>query len=392
MKICFITYNIFDLGGIQRVTSVIANELSKQHSIKIICTSGINNIDRSIYNLSEEIDVEINENLKRKNIFIKIIYKLLKEINKNTGIFNNKKMINILTEIYYPKKIRERFIKYINDNKFDVVIGVAGEYSLLLGTISDKINAKTIGWQHNSFDAYLRNEKRYFWNQDQLFKNYISNLNEYIVLNDYDKEMFKKEFNIDSKVIYNPKSFISNEKSKVDNKQFLAAGRFNYQKGFDLLIEAFNLFSKLNSDWNLVLVGEGEEKDKIQNLINKYNLNDRIILKPATDNIKQYFLKSSILLLPSRWEGMPMIVLEALEMGMPTITYNISAIYPLIKDKKEGIVVTKYDIEKFAEAMNYLANNNEIRKKMSDNCIKKSKEFEISKIINKWNQILLYHS
>ena len=277
-------------------------------------------------------------------------------------------------------------------NKFDVVIGVAGEYSLLLGTISDKINAKTIGWQHNSFDAYLRNEKRYFWNQDQLFKNYISNLNEYIVLNDYDKEMFKKEFNIDSKVIYNPKSFISNEKSKVDNKQFLAAGRFNYQKGFDLLIEAFNLFSKLNSDWNLVLVGEGEEKDKIQNLINKYNLNDRIILKPATDNIKQYFLKSSILLLPSRWEGMPMIVLEALEMGMPAITYNISAIYPLIKDKKEGIVVTKYDIEKFAEAMNYLANNNEIRKKMSDNCIKKSKEFEISKIINKWNQILLYHS
>ena len=87
-----------------------------------------------------------------------------------------------------------------------------------------------------------------------------------------------------------------------------------------------------------------------------------------------------------------MIVLEALEMGMPTITYNISEIYPLIKDKKEGIVVTKYDIEKFAEAMNYLANNNEIRKKMSDNCIKKSKEFEISKIINKWNQILLYHS
>ena len=225
-----------------------------------------------------------------------------------------------------------------------------------------------------------------------MFKNYISNLNEYIVLNDYDKEMFKKEFNIDSKVIYNPKSFISNEKSKVDNKQFLAAGRFNYQKGFDLLIEAFNLFSKLNSDWNLVLVGEGEEKDRIQNLINKYNLNDRIILKPATDNIKQYFLKSSILLLPSRWEGMPMIVLEALEMGMPAITYNISAIYPLIKDKKEGIVVTKYDIEKFAEAMNYLANNNEIRKKMSDNCIKKSKEFEISKIINKWNQILLYHS
>lgn len=386
-KICFLTYNIFDLGGIQRVTSVIANELAEHYSVDILCTNDKFPINRQLYNLKEKINVTIDGSFDRLGKVTKVYTKILKKINKETGMFNNKNFLPVLTEAYYPKCIQNKLVNYLNSKDYDVIIGVAGNNSLILGMIADKLKAKTIGWQHNSYDAYLKSKNRYFWRQDELFKAYLSKLDEYIVLTEYDQRMFKDNMNIDCKVIYNPRSFKSEKKSSVTKKQFLAAGRFNYQKGFDMLIESFNLFAKKNNEWQLVIVGEGEEKEKIEALINKYNLNNRIRIDNFTDNIQEYFLNSSVLLLPSRWEGMPMIVLESLEMGVPIISYDITAVEPLIVHKENGIIVEKYDIEKYSEEMLNMVEKYNL-KEMSVKAINKSKNFSIENISNEWVKII----
>lgn len=387
MKICFITSTIFNLGGVQRVLSVVASELSKFHDVDILCTDNSYEINRELYDLELGVNVIFGQDLIKKNFFQKALYGVIKKINFKTGFLNNKKNINTLTEIYYPKKIQDKFIDYLNKKNYDIVIGVEGIYSLLLGIISDKLNSKTIGWQHNCYEAYLKNEGRYYWNQNELFNKYIPNLDEYIVLTKNDQEMFLKENNIDCKVIYNPKSFSSAKKSKLEKKQFLAAGRFTYQKGFDLLIESFNEFSKINSEWNLVIVGEGDEKEQINELIKKYNLFDRIRIDDFTDDIKKYFCESSILLLPSRWEGMPMIVLESLEMGVPVISYDIPAIQPLITNNKEGLIVEKFNTRNFALAMNILAKDSKKLREFACNAITKSEEFSLDSIVSRWNYI-----
>lgn len=387
MKICFLTYSIFDLGGIQRVVSVIASNLAIENEVEIICTTDKYKVDYNLYNLSEKVSVDIQSNIEVNSFIKKVVYKMMKVLNNKTGILNNKKYINLLTEAYYPKEKQDKLIEYLNDKNYDIIVGVSGEFSLMLGVIEDKLQAKTIGWQHNSYDAYLKNKGKYFWNQDELFNKYIPKLNEYVVLNNYDRKMYKKENNIDVKVIYNPRSFKSDEKSDVKSKTFLAAGRFNYQKGFDLLIESFKIFAKENNEWNLIIVGEGEEKDNMKKLIDKYKLNDRILIKNFTDNIKKYFLESSALLLSSRWEGMPMIVLESLEMGVPVISYDITAIEPLVTNNKEGLVVEKYNIKAYADAMSKISKNYNFRKYMSKNSIEKSKEFDIGNIVKKWNEL-----
>lgn len=96
----------------------------------------------------------------------------------------------------------------------------------------------------------------------------------------------------------------------MKNKVFLAAGRMIYVKAFDNLVEAFKIFAQKNSDWKLLLVGDGEDFPMIRDKIKKYGLEQRIITPGKTDDIKKYFLQSSVLLLPSRWEGMPMIGLR----------------------------------------------------------------------------------
>lgn len=389
MKLCFLVHNIFNLGGIQRVVSVLANELIKNHEIDIICIEKDFKVDRSIYKLDEKIRIVNGSKLYNKKIYNKIISKIGVLINNNTGIFNEKFFENISKEIYFPKRVRNNFIEYFNKENYDVVIAVEGFYSILLGTISDMISSKTIGWQHNSYDAYFNLKNKYCWNMDKMFKRYISKLDKYIVLTKYDKCKFKEEMNIDCTVIYNPRSFNSKIKADITKKQFLAAGRFDYQKGFDLLIESFNEFSKINDEWNLVIVGEGKEKKIIEELIKKYKLEKRIRIESFTNDIRNYFLQTSVLLLPSRWEGMPMIVLEAFEMGMPIISYDITASQQLIKDKSEGILIEKFNIKQFANAMNELATNYDIRETFSNNSIKKSSKFAIDQIMTEWNNILL---
>ena len=75
-------------------------------------------------------------------------------------------------------------------------------------------------------------------------------------------------------------------------------------------------------------------------------------------------------------------------MGIPTISFDITAITPLVDDGKEGYIVKSYDVESFAEAMLKIANSKETLKELSKNCVVKSKEFNIENIVLKWKEIL----
>ena len=109
---------------------------------------------------------------------------------------------------------------------------------------------------------------------------------------------------------------------------------------------------------------------------------------PFTSDIQHYFLEASVLLLPSRWEGMPMIALESLEMGVPIVAYEITAMREIVDNYKEGIIVDKFDTSKFADAMMKLSESYTLRKSLSEQCIIKSNKFEINNIALQWINII----
>ena len=387
MKIAFFMSTPFVLGGEQRVVSVVSNILiGKGHDVSIICTNTKCEENYDLYKLDKRVKiVKIHENGILRKIQ-NIIYKGIRKINRYTGIVKNN--LKIQEHFWVEGNVKENLVKIINENDFDVVIGIAGYKSITLSMIKDKINAKVIGWQHNSFDAYFRNKNKYHYNQDIMFKKYIPNLDAYVVLTKQDKIKMKNELNVECVTIYNPKSFISEEVTPMNKKIFLAAGRFTYAKGFDMLIDSFAIFAKENKDWNLIFVGKGEEENKIQEKIEAYNLNDRIEMHGFTDNIQEYFLNSSCMLLPSRWEGMPMILLEAMEMGMPVIAYKIPVVEELLINEEDSLLVNMFDVEDYAKKMLQFANDEELRKKLAKNIKEKSKIFNYEKIGKEWDTIL----
>lgn len=390
MKICFITNTIFNLGGVQRVVSVLASKLSESYEVDVLCTDKNFKINRKLYNLDSKVNIKINSELLNKKITSKIIEKVFRKLNYLSGIFNNAKMKDILAHIYYPNKIRCNFIKYLNSQDYDFIIGVEGYYSILVGIIADKLTAKTIGWQHNSYDAYLNNKGIYYWNQDELFRKYVAKLNQYIVLTNDDKVKYQQKLGIDCRVIYNPLSFESDIKSLCCEKKIIFVGRLvEQQKGLDLLIEAFKIVYKVKNDWILNIIGDGVDREKLINNIKKYNLQNNVILIGQSDNVKEHYLKSSIFVSTSRWEGFGLVITEAMECGLPIVSFDNSGPKEIInKPNINGILVKNHNVAQLANEIIKLIEDDKKRKSISIESIKRAKNFNVNYIIKQWIEII----
>ena len=381
MRIGFINTGFNPSGGVGRVMFRIASELAKNHQVCIIALDGKQNDD---FYQSSGVRLVVEKSIWHQLYFHRFLHK----VNQKTSMFSVVNRDSLYDWIYLPNKLRRQWKEIIEREQLDVVIALQGNNSIVLGSIADELKCKTVGWQHNSYDAYFNSKGIYMWHQDNLFDRMIPRLDSYVVLNNYDKDCLKKYKNIQATTIYNPRSFVSNEKSPCINKRFIAVGHLIPAKGFDLLIESFAIFAKYNKEWTLDIYGEGHDKDKIQQLINKKHLQDRITLRGISRNIQGEMLQSSVFLLSSRWEGMPMVILEALEMGLPIIAYDITAMNPLVTNQKEGIIVPKFDTKKFADSMLLLANDVNLRLMYSNQAKDKSQEFDIARIIELWNDII----
>lgn len=386
MKICFIADTVFKHGGVERVVVNIVNEISKFHDVDIICTKAekIKNINKeNIYNLN------LNKvNIIHKSIEESFVDKLFQRIfNTFEGKISGKLYEYLLERCNIPIRGSAEFVKLINNNKYDVVIGVHGFYSLFIATISSKINSKTIGWQHSSYDAYFENNKHYN-KMKILFQKYFDKLNHNIVLSKEDKIKYEKDICKNNCIIYNPISFSSKNKSDLKEKQIIAVGRLAKSKGFDLLIEAFSKFSDENDDWNLVILGDGKERESLEKLINNFGLNKKIKILGFVDNVKEYYLKSSMFISTSRWEGFGLAILEAMECGVPIIAFDNSGPSEIIDNYVNGILIERNNIDMLSQAIDTLANNKKIQKTLSQNALKRAKDFSIDSIIQKWLYII----
>ena len=388
-KICMVVSSVFSMGGEQRVTVVIANELAKTNEIIIYTMDDEKDREKNPYHLDENITIRYTKQ-PQFGLLNRISRRIIREINEKTNLFYQKKgFYKMLEYAYFQKAWQRQMIEQLTGEEYDVIVAVSGGNSLRLGLIADKLNCRTVGWEHNAYEAYFKTPGYYFWHTDLLFGESARRLDSCVVLNHYISDRYKEAFDVDCDVIYNPRSFVSEVKSELKNKTFVACGRLTYQKGFDLLIESFAEFAKKNSEWNLALVGDGEQRSELEEAIRKYALEARVKITGYTTEVRRYLQEASAYLLSSRWEGFPMVLTEAFEMGLPVVAYDITAVQPLVTDGVEGILATSYDTKEFAEKMlEMAAYSDEKRACMAKAAIAKADSLAIENIIGQWKHLL----
>lgn len=165
-----------------------------------------------------------------------------------------------------------------------------------------------------------------------------------------------------------------NQKKKYnDSKIILHIGRFSEQKNHEELIEIFEKCLTTDPNLKLYLVGEGELEEKIKAIVESKKIQNNIFFLGALDNCYSVMNEADMFIMPSKWEGMPMTIIEAMGTGLPVIAYPVGGIPNMIKDGKNGFLAS--DIDDFCSKILELEKSKSLRMKIGQNNINDSRKF-----------------
>ena len=186
---------------------------------------------------------------------------------------------------------------------------------------------------------------------------------------------------------YNIKNIDLNNAWNIPNNNivFVAAGRLTSQKGFDLLIKAASRIDHLNNPYTILIAGKGKEKNRLDGLIKDYKMEDKVRLIGFQENLLSILKSSDFVIMPSRQEGMPNVVMESMALGKPVLAANVNGVPELIDHDVNGYIFEPMKIDAIEDAMNYAIRH--YKSPIVDNWGKKAKDhvrlnFTIEKMLD----------
>ena len=373
MKVLYAVEAVNLRGGYDRIIIEKANYLAEHGCEVIICVSS-HALSKPFYPISEKVklvDLNIDFHQQYKHtLFIRAyIYKILMR--------RYRKMLSQLLNIEHP----------------DIVITTLGREIDFITDIDD--GSVKVGESHIAKE-YVRNfhllEQRGFiyrmlaryWRKK--VERAAGKLDALVLLTQHDADSWTGIAK--TVVIPNSLPFYPSISSTCDNKQAIYVGRFNEQKGLEYLVDAWAKVYRLHPDWTLHLYGDGEQKNMLENLIKDAKLQDVVIIHQPTPQIMDRYLESSIFVLTSRFEGLPMVLIEAMACGLPIVSFNCPwGPADIIKNKEDGFLVEYLNTDEEAEKICQLIEDPQLRKTMGINARKNIRRYERDTVMKQWTDL-----
>lgn len=186
-------------------------------------------------------------------------------------------------------------------------------------------------------------------------------------------------------VIPNAQTFLPPHGAALTRQHAIAVGRFDYQKGFDELIKAWKIISVRCPDWKLDIYGQGPLKENMQSQITALGMDHQISLHAPVKDIMREYLRSSLILMTSRYEGLPMSLLEAQACGLPMVSYACKCgPRDIIQSGQNGFLIAEGDLLDFADKTCVLMQSPQRRQEMGHMARVMSKNFDEYHVMQQW--------
>lgn len=355
-NICFYSGDITNSGGTERVAIIIANELNKleKYNVSVL----------SLVEKEKEPFFALDKTIPRYTIYDHVV----RGITHIGGIIN-------------------RTRKVIKKHNIDVLIDIDG--ILEMYTIPAKLftKVKIISWEHYNFYQHpVVPYRKYTRKMAARWADAI------VTLTEEDKGYYTNNLNVRCPIqcIYNPIIWKENPKEyDSESKIILSAGRLTYQKGFDILIDVADLFLKDYSDWKWIILGEGEDRQMLEEKTKTKGLDKQLLFPGNVDNIDEYYARAAMFVMTSRFEGLPMTLLETKPFKLPIVSFDCkTGPKELIQDGINGYLISEGKKIEMADAICKLINNKNERKLFSDKAVIDIDKYDLGIIIKNWRELL----
>ena len=169
----------------------------------------------------------------------------------------------------------------------------------------------------------------------------------------------------------------------------VAMGRMTQEKGFDLLIRAFAQAAENHPEWQLLILGDGEESANLEVLARELGVRDRLWMPGRVRTPSAYLKRSAIFVLSSRYEGFPNALTEAMVCGLPVISFECpTGPSEIIRNNEDGILIPAGDVECMASTLNRLMSDENERKRLGENAKKVIDRFGVGRVMGLWEDLL----
>ncbi|ENU95208.1 hypothetical protein F970_02095 [Acinetobacter sp. CIP 102082] len=316
-NICFLIGDISHSGGTERVTTLIANQLVLNHCVHVLSLSN------GATPFFAQYPTIINNRLFDEKVSMRKHY------------------------VAVIKKLRN----YLLYHKIDTLVVVDSISCVFTVPACTGLRINHICWEHFNLKVNLGS-----WFRDLGRWMAAKWCNKIVTLTERDKSFWDKRFDLEhtNKVvaIANPSPFeVQQNIPSLDYKTILCVGRLTYQKGFDLLITAWARVAQQVPDWKIIIVGSGEDELMLKQMAKDLHVEDSIVFAGQQKDIDQFYRQASFFCMSSRFEGLPMVLLEAQSYGLPIVAFDCDTGPAELVTKETGFLVTNGDIIEFANTI-----------------------------------------
>jgi GalNAc-alpha-(1->4)-GalNAc-alpha-(1->3)-diNAcBac-PP-undecaprenol alpha-1,4-N-acetyl-D-galactosaminyltransferase len=355
-KIAFVIPYL-DSGGAERVVTTLANELVNYYEVSIITYTKKD----PFYELDSRIQLYY------------CLETLAPSRNTFAALFNNYKLIRRLWQLFREKQIAV-VIGFLTSA--NVLTIIAGKLCGVKVIISERNNPK-------------RDRIQKMW--EFLRRKTYPYADTLVVQTEYIKSVFQTYVD-ENKIVILPNPInpdLSKKRifNRERNNEILSVGRLTDQKNHEMLIRAFAL-AKIDN-WILIIAGEGENRVRLEKIVEELNLKNRVLLLGRQKNIAEFYNSASIFAFSSNYEGFPNALIEAMHFGMACISTDCpTGPSELIENGTNGFLTSMHDVEKMAEGLKTLTENKELRSLFGKKAKERVKVFEVAEVLSQWNRVL----
>ena len=370
-RIVFCTPALYSAGGVERVVSFKASYFTEQlgYDVTIIVTEGQGSA--CYFPLSDKVKV-INYELGFEELW--------------KASFMKKVYLYLTKQRQYKRLLKAELMR----TRPDFTISMLRREINFLTDIPD--GSRKIGELHvnranyRNFEANDSNKLKQlfakFWMKSLVGK--LKRLDQLVVLTDKSKTSWPELSNVT--VIPDPIPLsMPLSVSGLHAKRVITIGRYAYQKGYDLLLQAWAEVEKHYTDWTLEIYGMGDQSPYRQMMMDLGIDTNRCLLNGPVDDVGQVYKNSSIFVLSSRFEGFGLVLVEAMASGLPVVSFDCPAgPDEIITDGYDGLLVPSGDVKVLVQKLMLLMADEKLRTRLSQNACQSAQRYEMYSIAGKW--------